>query len=412
MIVANLPRLVAGILAFSLFVASSFAINFPTKNGEYTMPYRTPNRVSLFLAAILTFATLHAETFAQIHIVSPSEARESGGDLGFDLQPGSGGYVKAYSLYPASDFDALPEGGAWVVGYGDRADNRQRAAATYTSTDLRLSMSTVSIASLSNRLANNIGDDATVVLDVASSAGTYIPSGELPHEFSTGPLNTPFFYNPADGNLVVEFIERRSHLDAPLIIDYQSVPYVGDAVAFNPNRQNANFVERAALVAELVFLPELLNGDMDFDGDLDVEDLDALTNAHHTGTPGSKFDVNQDGTFDDQDPIFWVHQIANTYFGDANLDGEFNSGDLVKVSQAGKYEVDVDAGWADGDWTGDQRFDTADLITAFRDGGYELGPRNIAARVPEPTSLGGLLIGLLSVFCVHVRRLGCECRAS
>lgn len=52
----------------------------------------------------------------------------------------------------------------------------------------------------------------------------------------------------------------------------------------------------------------------------------------------------------------------NTYLGDANLDGEFNSCDLTTVFQAAKYELDEDAGWAEGDWTGDGQFDTADLV--------------------------------------------------
>ncbi len=51
------------------------------------------------------------------------------------------------------------------------------------------------------------------------------------------------------------------------------------------------------------------------------------------------FDVNQDGIVDELDLSDWVTTIKHTWFGDANLDGEFNSGDLVQVLAAGKYET-------------------------------------------------------------------------
>ena len=357
------------------------------------------NRLLFCFATCLTVTALQVESLAQINVVSPSEARDGGGDLGFELEPGTGGYVKAYSLYRASDFDALPASGAWIVGYGDRADTKQQSPATYTATDMRISMSTVQSSSLSKRLSDNVGDDSTVVLDVDSSSTTYVPSSELPNTFETGPLNTPFFYNPADGNLVVEYIERRSAVDVPLIMDYQSVPYVGDAVAFNPNRQNANFVDQAALVAEFIFLPELLNGDMNFDGNLDVDDLDALTAANNANTPGTKFDVNGDGTLNKQDRAAWIHEIKNTYFGDANMDGEFNSGDLTEVFKANEYEdnLTLNSTWSEGDWNGDGDFDSGDLVEAFKDGGYEIGPRTAASPVPEPSSWILMAAGLLGV---------------
>ncbi|MCA9200264.1 MAG: PEP-CTERM sorting domain-containing protein, partial [Planctomycetales bacterium] len=45
--------------------------------------------------------------------------------------------------------------------------------------------------------------------------------------------------------------------------------------------------------------------------------------------------------------------------------------------------------WGTGDWNGDGEFDTSDMVLAFQDGGYELGPR--PAVVPEPNTALGLL---------------------
>jgi hypothetical protein len=71
---------------------------------------------------------------------------------------------------------------------------------------------------------------------------------------------------------------------------------------------------------------------------------------------------------------------------------------LVTVFTAGKYELDEFASWEQGDWNGDQRFGSGDLVTAFAGGGYETGPRNGVAAVPEPSAAVMLGIGLLVIF--------------
>ena len=69
--------------------------------------------------------------------------------------------------------------------------------------------------------------------------------------------------------------------------------------------------------------------------------------------------------------------------------------DLIQVFQAAKYELDSDAGWVEGDWNADRRFDSGDLIAAFTDGGYERGPSMTARAVPEPSALLFLATGVL-----------------
>ena len=123
-------------------------------------------------------------------------------------------------------------------------------------------------------------------------------------------------------------------------------------------------------------------GDFNGNGDLDVQDLDLLFAEIRSGRSVDLFDVNGDSVVDSIDRDLWVHDLSNTYFGDANLDGEFNSSDLVSVLAAGQYEDDIpgNSGWATGDWNGDAEFSTSDLVLAFQDGGYELGPRALRLR--------------------------------
>lgn len=112
---------------------------------------------------------------------------------------------------------------------------------------------------------------------------------------------------------------------------------------------------------------------------------------------------------DQDDRIRWVKDHLKTAFGDSNLDGQFNSSDLVRVFIAGEYEddIDVDSGWAEGDWDGDGDFTSSDLVFVFREGEYEAASKPDTPTVPEPAS--GLLdliarLDLPWSFYVVVRR--------
>ena len=135
-------------------------------------------------------------------------------------------------------------------------------------------------------------------------------------------------------------------------------------------------------------------GDLNNNGLLDLEDIDLLSERVRQGSEHNRYELNDDGIVDDADRWFWVKILKGTSFGDANLDGRFNSNDFVQVFVAGKYATAEDAGWAEGDWDGDGIFGSSDMVTAFVDGGYEKGPRADAAGVPEPGGWVLLAIGV------------------
>jgi hypothetical protein len=148
-----------------------------------------------------------------------------------------------------------------------------------------------------------------------------------------------------------------------------------------------------------------LPGDFDNDGVLDTGDIDALSVEVRGGRNNQRFDLNSDNLVNDVDRAIWVENLKRTYFGDANLDGEFNTRDFVFVFTAGEYEDGVagNSSWQDGDWNGDGEFTSRDFVTAFIGGGFEAGPRGAAA-VPEPSSGCLLLAGLAVVACRIQRR--------
>jgi hypothetical protein len=109
--------------------------------------------------------------------------------------------------------------------------------------------------------------------------------------------------------------------------------------------------------------------------------------------------------------------------GDANQDLQFDQFDLIEVQLANKYLSGEAAIWGEGDWDGapggslgsppegNGRFDQLDIVAAQSAGLYLTGPYgalvpdvvsgagpSTAIPVPEPSTLGLLLLGLVTVF--------------
>ena len=80
--------------------------------------------------------------------------------------------------------------------------------------------------------------------------------------------------------------------------------------------------------------------------------------------------------------------------GDVNGDGVFDSSDLVKVFQAGKYEdgIDNNATFEEGDWNNNGDFETSDLVFVFQLGAY-VGDAPAAARSVDRSDLDREIFG-------------------
>jgi hypothetical protein len=149
-------------------------------------------------------------------------------------------------------------------------------------------------------------------------------------------------------------------------------------------------------------------GDVDGNGTVDVDDLETINEAVRVGDGDLNYDINLDLTVDFQDVMSWIKCSKGTCVGDVNLDGVFDSGDLVQLFQVGIYESDEVAKWTSGDWNGDFKFDSSDLLVAFQEGCYEAADAfaidascladvaaNQLSAIPEPTSAGLMGCGSL-----------------
>lgn len=168
-------------------------------------------------------------------------------------------------------------------------------------------------------------------------------------------------------------------------------------------------LEPRCCLAPLGFVPRgdielVLDGsqavDLDGDGDIDevtisegqivwIENTGApeVTAHEHliTGDLGAREvlagDVDGDGQLDVwavvSDGIKWYEPFVPLP-GDANLDGQFDQRDIVQILQANKLSTGRGDGgpavWEEGDWTGDGVFDRFDIIAANLAGLYLQGP--------------------------------------
>ncbi len=188
------------------------------------------------------------------------------------------------------------------------------------------------------------------------------------------------------------------------LADFPGLLQDGDNIlaiqAFNTNLDSSDFfIGQVALTGVGGSIPSV-QGDFNGNGELDVDDINLLVGESASGQNNAPFDLNADGSVNTADVTVWAKDLKSTWIGDSNLDGEFNSGDLVSIFAAGKFEQDADANWSQGDWTGDGRFNTSDLVAAFSDGGFEQGP--VVNAVPEPSAFVLLALGLLT--CCRRRR--------
>ncbi|MEZ6121203.1 MAG: hypothetical protein R3C28_32190 [Pirellulaceae bacterium] len=163
-----------------------------------------------------------------------------------------------------------------------------------------------------------------------------------------------------------------------------------------PNGENIGWLVR---LNRPVVVTTGVEGDFDGNAELNAGDADLIANELQSDRNVPLFDLNDDAIVDFRDRDRWVHEIAISYYGDANLDGEFNSTDLVTIFTFGRYETGQVAGWESGDWDSDGLFGSGDLVLAFQDGGFEQGPRHGALPVPEPSadlcSISALLLAAL-----------------
>ena len=102
-----------------------------------------------------------------------------------------------------------------------------------------------------------------------------------------------------------------------------------------------------------------LLGDLQQDGVLNDADVDQLLQGLQSGSQDVGLDLNVDGQVNQDDADFFIEDVLQTAYGDANLDGHVNLSDYILL--AGNFSPGAsDHGWAQGDLDGDGDTDLLD----------------------------------------------------
>jgi hypothetical protein len=273
--------------------------------------------------------------------------------------------------------------------------------------DLQINLTTTQEMSLGRSFSSN--------LEASLQPSTNVVDGDVPVQTTRErpPLNpknfdyellwetTPFRYDPADGvNLLIDFNSRGGY-SAPTQLDSTATgnfQHEGELLHRHLVNWNGNLDYYFRFpITEIVYTPVPENpqhpGDFSNNGVLDINDIDTLTRQAAGLTPDLAFDLTGDSRVDQDDVRYWIHDLFNSWIGDANLDRLFDSADMIAAVSAGQYDDTLvgNSTWSTGDWDGNGEFDSGDLITALSDGGYGAGPRATVSAVPEPASLMLLL---------------------
>jgi hypothetical protein len=195
-----------------------------------------------FLLAAFLGSCVTTELRAQVIVVPNTLATNDGNSFG--TTPSGPTSVREMQIYDASQFGAL-SGPSFLTQFAYRPD-RILGQSGPRSVNLRIYASTTtrSVAGLSMTFADNLGADNTLVFNGTLNWTT----GNLPGPGNTRqfdivfPCTTPFLYDPAAGNLL---------LDTQLSGNGQSITL--DTVEGNPTaREIVNTTSSTAVTAEFV----------------------------------------------------------------------------------------------------------------------------------------------------------------
>ncbi len=139
----------------------------------------------------------------------------------------------------------------------------------------------------------------------------------------------------------------------------------------------------------------LLSGDFSGNGELDTADVDILNQHIIAESHDASHDLTDDNLVNGDDLDYWVTEVKQTWFGDANLNGEV---DALDLNALGLNWQSADAtSWAQGDFNGDGNVNASDLNGLALNWRSGVAAAASTQAVPEPSSALLFLVGIMLV---------------
>ncbi|MEM8678133.1 MAG: DUF1559 domain-containing protein [Planctomycetota bacterium] len=241
-------------------------------------------------------------------------------------------------------------------------------------------------------ISNNVGDN--IELSPWAVGQASLNPGDVI------PLNTEFEFALDLGNTdVINYLQQGLQegglfFTASSLHDASQQSNAG-IVEFWMREEGGFFGGQPGLLDLDVTLVSVPDGDFNDDFAYDCADVDALVSAIVDGNDPAAFDLDGDGSVDNQDLSLWLAEAGannlpsgNAYLlGDATLDGAVDGQDFIAWNNS---KFTNTANWCDGDFNADGVVDGQDFI-AWNNNKFNSAD---AHTVPEPTPYVLLLAGL------------------
>jgi hypothetical protein len=158
-----------------------------------------------FLLAIVSGAPFSGQADS---VVLPKQAENTPGNQAWDW--GAGIDARWQQVFNAEVLVSAMPNGAWITGLAFRSD-AGNATISFDSLGVRMSTTAVRAGPLERAFARNTGADETLVY--AANGVRWVLTG-VGSFSAVVPFSTPFFYNPARGNLLMDvtFINPSAHV--------------------------------------------------------------------------------------------------------------------------------------------------------------------------------------------------------
>lgn len=231
-----------------------------------TQPSPSLWRTAIALGALALASIAAAPTFAQ-NVVAPGAQEFTDGNsqnrLPFDTAGASLASERYQQVYRASEFGAITAP-SLITAIAFRPDGSGFGAAfgpTDMTVDIRLSTTTAAPDALAGTFASNTGANEAVVYAgnlTLSSAFTGPVGGAKDFDIVIN-LQTPFLYNPAAGNLLLD-VRLFSRVSVPLfdsqVTDGDGISRVFalDSGSGNPVNSATGFADTSGLVTRFTFV--------------------------------------------------------------------------------------------------------------------------------------------------------------
>jgi hypothetical protein len=189
------------------------------------------------VSVAIVISTVNFASGESFRVVSPPSLANAEGDTSVTPPRIP---LRIQYLIPASDFAGLPDSHRFIASFNFRADRTQTQSVDWIIPHEQVWMSTTSLTSLTNGFDANHGPDKQMVFDGTMTypfSGTGPAAGPRPFVDGTR-LQTPFYYDPSQGNLLVELRDFDKNFPIPASIDLVTIPSANIRTLLNEGNPN------------------------------------------------------------------------------------------------------------------------------------------------------------------------------